>query len=425
MSQLLDSPFRPGRLIRTLPGGIICAAGLAFLVITIVTDLQSGAQHADYNVYYTSAFALRHNLDPYQIDINRFGARFGFWPSALERAPDTPTFILCFEPLTVLGPVSAYWVWFAIQVLALAAALLVLVGPPGALGAKDRIAVALFALAYPPIANNFLFAQTQILVLLALALAMRLLEERHDAGAGLVLALAALLRAYPLALAGYLVAGRRWNAMAWLIVGLAVGGGLTLLAVGSNVCLSFLHGVGLAPGSNWFSIPRQLADSAANLSFSDFIGRALDRTLGTHQHGMLDSARRLLVLGFDLVLVALAFGVGSDDRDNRGFSLWTATMVMLMPVVWIHYLVVMLIPLVQIAKAGAIQRTSRRVVRAGLWSYALIFLFSPALFFVAARIGSVPAFAIAEAGFPVMASGYLASLPFALNSGGSSEHPEP
>jgi hypothetical protein len=57
--------------------------------------------------------------------------------------------------------------------------------------------------------------------------------------AGFALALAALLRIFPLAMAGYLVLQQRSRTFAYVIVGLLAGGLLTIAFIGLNNCISF------------------------------------------------------------------------------------------------------------------------------------------------------------------------------------------
>ena len=54
---------------------------------------------------------------------------------------DTPTWIVLFAPLTFMDFKTAYWRWQALNVLALAGALFLLIlelGPPGADGWRSR-----------------------------------------------------------------------------------------------------------------------------------------------------------------------------------------------------------------------------------------------------------------------------------------------
>jgi hypothetical protein len=103
---------------------------------------------------------------------------------------------------------------------------------------------------YEPTTQEFFYAQTQILILLLLALVMRWLQRGHDAAAGFALALAGLLKIFPLLLIGYLLAIRRWRATVYTVCGLLLGGLLTLALVGLTHSLAFFQVVGVVAGQH-------------------------------------------------------------------------------------------------------------------------------------------------------------------------------
>jgi hypothetical protein len=62
-------------------------------------------------------------------------------------------------------------------------------------------------LMYPPLYQEFYYGETQCLILLLAVLMMVCAERGLDVAAGLLLALAGMLKVFPFALAGYLAAG--------------------------------------------------------------------------------------------------------------------------------------------------------------------------------------------------------------------------
>jgi hypothetical protein len=122
----------------------------------------------------------------------------------INRASYPPTFLLCFEPLTLLSPVTAYWVWFGFNFLAIAAALMLLLGDENRLDMRTAGSLCALAMLYTPVRENFRYAQSQILILLLLVLSMRRLQRGGDASAGLILSWAILLRIYPAVMLVYL-----------------------------------------------------------------------------------------------------------------------------------------------------------------------------------------------------------------------------
>jgi hypothetical protein len=86
----------------------------------------ANADYRDFNTYYLPAQLLRQSINPY--------AGNSVWG-------DTPSWLLCFEPLTLLAPFTAYKVWFGVNLMAFAIALILLVELSGCgrLGQSARI----------------------------------------------------------------------------------------------------------------------------------------------------------------------------------------------------------------------------------------------------------------------------------------------
>jgi hypothetical protein len=181
-----------------------------------ITDYQ------DFRYYYGGSLALRRGINPYGGDFETIFAQIGTpvgSASAWERAEiqlDTPAWLIFFEPFTFLEPGAAYWAWTAFNLLALGAALFGLIGELGPPGAEGWTVAALMLL-YPPIAINFWLAQSEIVLLAIFVLALAALRRGYHGRAGVILAAAALLRAYPLGMLGYLVARRNWRASGYFL----------------------------------------------------------------------------------------------------------------------------------------------------------------------------------------------------------------
>ena len=78
-------------------------------------------------------------------------------------------------------------------------------------------------LAFYPVGWNFFWAQTQVLVLMFLVLAMRAMEDEREGAAGLFVAIAGMLRAFPFLLLGYFALRRKWKALEFAIGGAIAG----------------------------------------------------------------------------------------------------------------------------------------------------------------------------------------------------------
>ena len=348
---------------------LISLAALVY-IFSVGRALRGRARDWDFCVYYASAVAAREHLDPYTTDIATLGARFGLQAGRIDRATDPPTFILLFEPFTLLKPAAAYWLWIALNALAFVAALFVLLGPASGLSARAAIVLAALAIFYPPVGDHFYYSQSKIPVLLMMAAMMRWMERGHERAAGLVLALAGLLRAFPLALLGYVVVRRRWAAFRWTFIGLAAGGASTMSLFGVANSLSFLRAVGFLTGNHWL-------DLSANIALDSFVSRIFRFSFGPHPATAVAVARTIVVTLAMLALVGSTVEAtvrrrAGRDPDSAAFCLWVVTSVMLSPTAWIHYMVLVLVPFAQLAVAANFGRASRRALWAAVASYALI-----------------------------------------------------
>lgn len=395
----------------------------AAAIVVFETLPSNGSGYQDFRPYYVGSLALRRGINPYEGDFGTVFTEAGH-PlsnlSAWERAEpllDTPAWLIFFEPFTLLEPATAYWAWATFNLLCLAAALFLLireVGPPGA----DGWTVAALMLLYPPVAINFWFAQSEVVLLLIFVLALRALGRRHDGAAGVILAAAALLRAYPLGMLGYLVARRNWRATAYFLAACVIGSALAVALAGFQPVASFARLAVPMSGTHAGGVPAGLLRHPANLNLGSFVQLVLG------YRGWAPAAG----LAIELLLAGCAFAATAaleDDPYGGGFSLWLVVVTMLSPVAWPQFLVCLVPLYVGIAAANhAAGRTAnqerrlpRRVVNLAGASYlAALFMGGPLGFLspVLARSigGHVHASYVlpAEAAFISLGCAYVAAL---------------
>src|SRR5689334_12851212 len=176
-----------GRQVADHPGVVIAVTVVAGLYLILLLSMTSRHYNMpDFSQDYVYAFVMRSGQNPYTTDLTSVASRLNLnigW----KQAGYTPTFILCFEPLTLISPALAWWIWTALNLAFLLTSLFLLLRNhfwlmPGLL-------LVALAVIYAPVANHFHFGQTQILILLLLTLAMGWLRERRDTAAGVVLAI--------------------------------------------------------------------------------------------------------------------------------------------------------------------------------------------------------------------------------------------
>ena len=215
----------------------------ALYIFGAYRQLPAIPSYGDFDAYYLSAAQLLKGINPYLTTQMHNDVTVS----------DTPTWLLCFEPLAKLTRITAYWTWFWINVSAVFLSIGLLIRELDISGADAAIVAALLVM-YPPLAENFWYGQSEIFLSLVLVLMLVALRRNHDRLAGLSLAAAALLRAYPLGLVGYLLILRRWRALGWIGIGLLIGGVVTIALVGWDTVATFAAQIGVSTGAGLFGL---------------------------------------------------------------------------------------------------------------------------------------------------------------------------
>ena len=326
------------------------AAICAVLLFRTLPWAVSG-DYRDFVGYYLPADLLRQKINPYA------GTSWG----------DTPSWLLCFEPLTLLARFTAYKLWFFVNLSAFAITLILLLRHC-ALEATDKWILAALIVLYPPIACNFWFAQSEVFLLFLLVLFILELQHGRDVSAGMILAAASLLRAYPVGLIGYLAARRKWKAFRYTIVGYIAGMIITTTFVGTEVVTTYILNI-IGPHS--LNQPIGFLRHPTNLSLGWFVRFVLLHGFGIAELSTLASSLALIA---GLIAGAFAFVATSrldDDFDWRGYSLWVVTVSILSPIMWGQFMACFVIVFVAIANGPA----SRRTVIAAAGSYVILVAF--------------------------------------------------
>jgi len=325
----------------------------------------------------------------------------------LDRATHPPTFLLLFEPLTVLAPHAAYWLWAALNFVCLIAALALL---QSALPLRFRLLLFPLALLYEPVSSHFHWGQANLPVLLLLAGLVRCLECRRDGLGGTLLSLATLMRMFPLILVGYLLLQKKWRAVWYFVMGVSALGILTIVLAGIAQSLHYSDGMRVVTAEKWLTYTN-------NISVRAFITRLLLTTDALRQSSV-QALRWVIILAAQLGILAattrltIAAPSGKDDH-SRLLSLWIATSILLSPTAWDHYMVLLFVMFYSLTGAVLKGAAMRRAIYAAFASY--ICSDSP---FILSSIGVWPAHgwlqaAFYEKDFVAMSLAYVAAYWFA------------
>ncbi len=385
----------------------------AFCLVRVFYLLHGREHYEDFAVYYLSALELRADIDPYATSFVPLEKRLGMNTHSIERGTHPPTFLVLFEPLTELPLRTAYWTWTGLNFVALAAALVMLLGRRSLLPLETTLVVAALALLYAPVFLHFWFGQSNILILLMLVLMMRWMERGNAAGAGLLLALAGLMRVFPLPIVAYLLLTRRWRVLAYTAIGLAIGAAATLFLVGTSHSLNFFYAV---PehfnGYAWIATP-------TNIAMGAFISRIFWWIWGPQLGPAPGYLRTAAIICADLSVLALGARAtlirkAGDDPDWRLFSLWVVTSMMLSPTMWLHVLVLLLLPFIQLVSAFSRNRASRRALDMAVVSVLLAYVALASYMLDPGRYPFLKT-SLEECGFAALLTAYISTHWFATD----------
>jgi hypothetical protein len=330
----------------------------------VYRQLPSIPSYGDFDAYYLTAGQLLKGLNPY-LTIHMHSD---------VSVSDTPTWLLCFEPLATLSRYNAYWTWFWINVSAVLFSICLLIRESDIRGA-DALSVAALLWMYPPLATNFWYGQSEIFLCFVLVLGLVALRRNHDLLAGLALAAAALLRAYPLGLIGYLMVMRRWKAMGWMGVGLLIGGAATILFVGASTVATFGAQIGLSTGAGLVGLASTVNEPLghlkhpANLNLGWFVKWLYDRTATRPVPVSVTVLGGLAEISAVTICLWATRRIQGDDPDWRGYGLWIVTISLISPVAYGVFLCCFLPMIAGMAAAWRRQELSRRVLYAISGSY--------------------------------------------------------
>jgi hypothetical protein len=331
----------------------------------LLPELSSRTTQYDFSLYYTSALAVRRGIDPYTSNLALLGRPLGLVLPDPFSTNYTPYFLIALTPLAAFPINAAYWIWFFASTGALVLAVIIIFREYRLAGRPAAFTLALILL-FPGVIAHFRYAQSQFILLLALGLMLHWLHRSRDEAAGVALAVAILLKAFPIVLIGYLASLRRWRAIVWAFGAIAISTLLILPIFGLRDWMQFFRINGGSP----------YALTIDNIAPYAFFSRAYWH-LFTAQGSTL--IRFLLIAGFDGIVLLIAFCSSShyQPSSDLDFSLWLIVMLLVSPLVWLHYLPLLIIPAAQVASLSNHGFHSGLAGVVMLFAYALIFISYP------------------------------------------------
>jgi hypothetical protein len=326
--------------------GLRALLGAAILAYFVSQSFYDHA--ADFKSFYSAGYAVRHPdvplYDLVALDENPFGELF-------KLAPPAAVYLVPFSYGTIQ---QARLAWRIVLVAAVVGAFAVIARTLGIglLGWRWLLGLALWC-QFGPLQIAVGEGQWDPLFLLLIAVALAGVWARRDVLAGVMIALAASVKPYPLALIGYYLARRSWRAA---LATVAVLGGLTI--VGSVI-------VGLDEA--WAFVSKVLPASGAVTAYADnqTVGGMLARLLRDdlkpfplRDAGAMDlivRATALVLFGLTTWLVARRPAQAPIERALQ-LGLFVPLSILVIPAAWTHYEAILLVPLTVLAVEQARSR---------------------------------------------------------------------
>jgi hypothetical protein len=384
------------RSVRRLPISTVLAVVLALVAAVSLAQRLRADSHryndVDFCFYYGWWTDYSTGGDPFVVQSKAIELRPGL--SRPRYCNNTPFFVEVFSPLARLDQKTAYWTWQAGQILCLVAAVLLLArGNDPPLGPAATVIVLSLLMLSRQFAGTLVGAEVTPTLLALLCAAWFCARRERPAAAGLCLALAALVKLYPVTAGGYFLFGRRWRAL-----GSAIG--------------CFGAGVLLTNPARWLELATlEMPVSYRNVARAELTVLAFVRKCAAHFAGTTIAAAPFFAVLtftalFDLALLSIAAAAtikirGRTDLDGLLFGLWVALALLMSPLAWIPE-TLLLLPAYLFgtlaAWNGFQQRDASRQV--GLLAGSVI---------LAACIATALIKAIPHPGFPMLLAAYLAA----------------
>ena len=397
---------------------------VAFLMLAALIQVYRTAaalpgriHEEDFADYYAAATIMRQGENPYHVSLAPVGAKLGLHTKTFKQdeiIPETPAFLLVLRELGALPLTQAYWTWIAINFAALLVSFYLLLGPGSGLRPVDACLMVALALMYPPLIDLFLTAQSQVLVILGLALTVRWLRSGRDGFAGMMLAGLTLFRGYPGLMGLYLLFTRKWRALAVMAAAGAIGLVVCVALMGWRTVVDFPLGLAAAGGD------RALFKLGWNTAPASFVWRLCLYLNGWHLGPAGDRFAHALGYAASLAFVIFTLKAtltrrSGSDPDWRLFALWIVTSIEVLPVSWLNYNTLLFIPFALIASAATRNRASERSLWAALVSYFLSVFAFGGLLFLDPRLPIVFVVMVGESKSVAVMAGYLSAYWFAVD----------
>jgi len=334
-------------VVARLPPALYWAIAAAGVLFTIhwVNRLGTPAIYADDLAQdYLLSRALLERQDPYALTGPELAARYlpASEPYVIRHVSlHPPAAALVCLPLALLPYRSARGVWLGLEVAALLLCVNFLPVGDARHPLNSRWTLSVMLLAWPPVAMDLQYGQWSILLATLLVMAWLSYRARRMRLAGGLLGVTIAVKVFPLLVLLFFLLKRSWRVVGW--------------ALGTAIALTVIPALLAGPASITryvFSGTRTTAGwlaCFANYSIPGAVARFFTTAGAYGGVPALFSAPALVMPAVALVAVAVlgftARSIVQEEDPDRAFADALCGLVLLTPLVWQHYLVVLLWPL--------------------------------------------------------------------------------
>jgi Glycosyltransferase family 87 len=217
---------------------VICAwlivlTGISYLAVNEVRDAS-----IDFYSYYIGAAAIQQGkpiyaFETYQSVVESVGIRH----AGLYLYP--PTLALFIQPALLVSPYVGSLIWLALNVGILIVVVGLLLCQSNIRDPRMKAGLLLLPVVFTPTLMGLYLGQVNVLVFVLIALAYLAFIDRRPRISGVLLAVSAWIKLWPIVLIAYFVWKREWKAVSGAILGLLLIGVLTFAFIGVEQTTSF------------------------------------------------------------------------------------------------------------------------------------------------------------------------------------------
>lgn len=298
---------------------VACVAVRAVQLVNATTTPEWGT---DYTAYWQAASALLARGSPYASD--QISGPYVAIEQGLSLSP--PLLAAMVTPMATLPVAVASGLWSLLGAMAFLAVGVVVARAEGAGRSRgDLVLLAMAGLIFPPVYIDLVVGNVNLWLFALLGLAWLGYRSDRPVVLGLAIAAAALVKVFPIVLIVWLIGSRRWRALGWVIIGTAAMVVISLPMTGLQA---------------WLDYPRVILNATSGVA-------SVVPTVSNLLAGLFGAivARAVVLVGGGVIVYAFARAWPSA----LSYGMAVAVSVLMVPILWNQYLVLMLLPLLLVA----------------------------------------------------------------------------